>query len=93
MEPETDLATQAIALMKEWGPVHAGCSAGDFATIALVNAPGWVVTSHHDDILTYVGPDEVGQSDANDVVIGLIGRAKRDQDAQGLDIIHLEDKR
>lgn len=45
MEPEADLSAQAIALMKEWGPVHAGCSAGDFGTIDLTNAPGWVVTS------------------------------------------------
>jgi hypothetical protein len=61
MEPEADLSVQALALMKEWGPVHAGGSAGDFGTIDLTNAPGWVVTSHHNDILTYVGPEEVGQ--------------------------------
>jgi hypothetical protein len=93
MEPEADLSAQAVALMKEWGPVHAGCSAGDFGTIDLTNAPGWVVTSHHNDILTYVGRDEVGQPAANDAVVGLLGRGKRDRDARELEIIHIEDRR
>jgi hypothetical protein len=48
-----------------------------------------VVTSHHDDILTYVGPHEVGQPDLSDVVVGLVGRGKRDQDARELEIIHV----
>src|SRR5687767_11310251 len=79
VEPEIDLCAQALALMKEWGPVHPGCSSGDFGTIDLVDAPGWVVTSHHNDILTYVGPEEVEQPDPREVEVGLIGRGKRDQ--------------
>ena len=43
-EPETDLASQATALMKEWGRVHVGSPAGDFTTIKLkdllVASPG-----------------------------------------------------
>jgi hypothetical protein len=93
MEPDADLSVQALALMKEWGPVHAGCSAGDFGTIDLANAPGWVVTSHHNDILTYVGPDEVGEPDPSDLVVGLLGRGKRDLDARELEIIYVKDKR
>jgi hypothetical protein len=93
VEPEADLSAQALALMEEWGPVHAGSSAGDFGTIDLTNAPGWVVTSHHNDILTYVAPDEVGQPDPTDLVVGLLGRGKRDQDARELEIIHVEDRR
>jgi hypothetical protein len=93
MEPETDLSSQALALMKEWGPVHAGSSAGDFGTVDLTNAPGWVVTSHHNDILTYVAPEEVGPPDSTDLVVGLLGRGKRDQDARELEIIHVEDRR
>ena len=92
MEPEDDLSAQAIELMKEWGPVHAGSSAGDFSTITLHNDAGWVVTSHHKDILTYVGSEESGD-DPSDLSVGLLGRFKRDQDAGALTVIHVEDKR
>ena len=93
VESEADLSAQALALMKERGPVQAGSSAGDFETIELMNAPGWVVTSHHNDILTYVAPDEIEHYDSSDLVVGLIGRGKRDKDARELEIIHVEDRR
>ncbi|GIJ18996.1 hypothetical protein [Micromonospora gifhornensis] len=53
--------------------------------------PGWVVYGHHDDVLTYVGPDEI--SDSSDLAIGLYGRHKRDRDGHELDVVHVEDKR
>ena len=53
---------------------------------------GWVVTSHHPDILNYVGPGEVDEG-STDVVIGLLGRSKRDRDAKGLRVVHVVDKR
>ena len=74
------------------GPVHAGAPAGDFSVITLDDDPGWVVTSHHPDILTYVSPDEVAEQ-RNDLVIGLLGRSKRDLDAAELMVIHVEDSR
>ncbi len=92
MQPEADLAGQATALLREWGPVHAGSSFGDFNVVTLDNGRGWVVTCHHSDILTMVGPDEVGP-DAADVMIGLLGRSKRGQDATELQVLHVEDKR
>ena len=92
MEPEQDLAQQATALLKEWGPVHPGTSAGDFSVIELEH-PGWVVTSHHNDILTYVSPDEFTTEAPEELMIGLLGRQLRDQDASELEIIHVEDKR
>ena len=92
MEPEEDLSAQAIELMKEWGPVNAGSSAGDFSVITLDDGAGWVVTSHHNDILTYVGHEESGD-DPSDLAIGLLGRSMRDQDAEALTVIHVEDKR
>ncbi|MFG2065062.1 hypothetical protein ACGFIK_27055 [Micromonospora sp. NPDC048871] len=60
-------------------------------TITLDPGPGWVVYGHHDDVLTYVGPDEV--SDGSDLAIGLYGRHKRDRDGHELHVIHVEDKR
>lgn len=92
MEPKADLATQATALLQEFGPVHAGSPFGDFSTITLEDDRGWVVTCHYNEILTFVGPDEVGP-DAADVVVGLLGRSKRRQDAEQLRLLHVEDKR
>ena len=92
MQPEADLRRQALEMMKTYGPVHAGAPAGDFSVITLDDDPGWVVTSHHPDILTYVSPDEVAE-ESNDLVIGLLGRSKRDLDASELMVIHVEDNR
>jgi hypothetical protein len=92
-EPEEDLAAQAVVLMKEWGPVHAGSPAGDFGVIELPDGLGWAVTGHHDDIQALVGPDEVSPEGADDMVIGMLGRSKRHEDSEGLVVIHVEDRR
>ena len=86
-----DHAAQATTLLKEWGPVVPGTPAGDFNVVELQDHPGWVVTCHHPDILVYVGPDEFGEGEEpNDVVIGLTGRARRDQDAEELRVAHVQ---
>jgi hypothetical protein len=58
---------------------------------------GWVVTSHHNDILTFVGPSEVDPSeidpDAEEVAVGLHGRSKRGRDAEQLRVLYVEDNR
>jgi len=84
-----DVEKQAKDLLAEWGPVQAGTPAGDFNVVALAEHPGWVVTCHHPDILTYVDPEEVGPQ-AADIMVGLIGRSKRDQDAHELKVVHVE---
>lgn len=53
---------------------------------------GWVVASHHPDMLTMVLPSEVGQSE-DFLTVGLYGRSKRDSDSSDLTVIHVEDKR
>ena len=93
MMREDDLVAQATALMKQWGPVHVGSPAGDLSTITLKAGLGWVVTSHHNDILTCVTPEEIGPGRATDSMVGLLGRSKRDQDTQELEVLHVEDKR
>ncbi|WP_461037007.1 hypothetical protein [Streptomyces mayteni] len=90
--PEEDLAEQATRIIREFGPVHAGSSAGDFGVITPDHVEGWVVTGHHHDVLTYVAPDEVG-GDASEVVIGLAGRGKRDDDGAEPRVVHVEDAR
>jgi hypothetical protein len=93
MQPQTDLAAQATALLAEWGPVQVATPSADFNVVELANSPGWVVTCHHPDILVYVPMDDENTAGTSDVVIGLIGRSERDQDAKELNVIHVEDKR
>ncbi|XVQ12357.1 hypothetical protein ACQP1W_07275 [Spirillospora sp. CA-255316] len=91
MEPEEDLAAQAVRILREYGPVHAGTPSADFGIIELDDAPGWVVYGHHDDVLSYVAPEEVEEAD--ELKVGLLGRSKRDQDGRELEVVHVEDKR
>ena len=72
MQPETDLAAQAQALLREFGAVQAGTPSADFSVVTLLNGKGWV-TGHHPDILNFVFPDE--SNDGNHVAIGLHGRS------------------
>jgi hypothetical protein len=58
-----------------------------------MDLPGWIVTSHHPEIMTYVGPNDVDRNKRSEVAIGLLGRSKRDQDAHELEIVHIEDRR
>ena len=93
MEPKEDLAAQAIEIMKEYGPVHVGTGSADMGITELSNYPGWVVTGHHPDMLNYVSPEELKTDNPSDLVIGFVGRNKRDEDSKSLKIIHIEDKR
>ncbi len=92
MEPDEDLAAQATEIIREWGPVHAGSPAGDFSVITLKDAPGWVVTCHHPDVLTYVALEDVGP-EPTELAVGLAGRSRRDADGLEPHIIHVEDQR
>jgi hypothetical protein len=90
VHPDEDLVTQAVEILRKHGPARAGGPAGDFGVIALDAAPGWVVTGHHPDVLTYVAPDEVGRPD--DLAIGLTGRGKRNLDGHELQVGHVKDR-
>jgi hypothetical protein len=91
VQPEADIHAQAVALLRQWGPVHAGSPAGDFSVVRLDDVPGVVVTCHHRDILTYV--EEDSDARAGDFAVGLLGRSRRDDDARALNVIHVEDRR
>ena len=91
MQPETDLAAQAVALLREFGAVRVGTSSADFNVVTLLDDKGWVVTCHHPNILNFVFPDE--GDDDNDLPIGLLGRSLRAIDAEYLRVVHIEDKR
>lgn len=87
-----DPAERALGIMREWGPVRAGASAGDFSVIGLHDDPGWVVTCHHPDVLTYVSPQDMGP-EPSELEIGLFGRAQRQADAHELKVVHVEEGR
>ncbi len=89
--PDGKLAEQATDLLKEFGPAHAGSSAGDFGVIDVKDVEGWVVTGHHNDVLTYVSLEE--PQDQSQIAVGLFGRSKRHRDGTELHVVHVEDKR
>ncbi|MEU0338518.1 hypothetical protein ABZ092_05900 [Streptomyces bobili] len=89
--PDGELAEQATGVLREFGPARAGSSAGDFGVIDPTDAEGWVVTGHHNDVLTYVGPDE--STDPSQIAVGLVGRSKRHRDSTELHVVHVEDRR
>lgn len=90
--PTADPAAEAKALLRASGPVLAASAAGDFSVLALDGGRGWVVGSHHPDIVTLVFPQEI-DADAPEVAVGLLGRSKRAQDAARLRVRHVEDRR
>jgi len=93
LDSNTDLQQKAIQLMKEWGPVHEGTPAGDFSVGISKKAEGWYITSHHNDIITFVHPTEIKKHKPEDLIVGMFGRNKRNTDANELCVIHVEDNR
>ena len=95
-DPADNLCQQAIELLQEWVPVHPGSASGDFNTIPLHDDLGWLVTCHHNDILTLITRDEVGvlpEGFPESLMIGMQGRSRRAADADRLAVIHVEDNR
>ncbi len=84
-----NIEEEAIKLMKEFGPVSPGGSAGDFNVITLNKTTGWIVSGHGYGMYTYVNPNELSKTSPNDVTIGLFGCSKRDKDAKKPIIIHI----
>ncbi|BAP31977.1 uncharacterized protein CHSO_2940 [Chryseobacterium sp. StRB126] len=80
---------EAIKLMKEFGPVFAGGSAGDFNVIHLNATEGWLVSGHGYGMYTYVHPLELDNESPNDLEIGLLGRSKRNLDGENPEIRHI----
>jgi ribA/ribD-fused uncharacterized protein len=84
-----DLAVLARAVLAEHGPVHVATPSADFSVIALEAGRGWVVGGDHPDILVHVAAGEAG----GELAAGLLGRRRRADDAAGLEVIHVEDRR
>ncbi len=89
-ESDKDPRKYATDLMKNMGIVILGSSHGDFVVHPLDKISGWIVEYHHEDIFSYVSPSEVEGEDAGDMRVGLHGRHMRGEDAQNLEIAHVE---
>jgi len=84
-----NIETEAIKLMKEFGPVHAGGPAGGFNVISLNKTQGWVVSGHGYGMYTYVNPSELETNSPDDLTIGLYGRSKRNNDGEKPKIVYI----
>jgi len=85
---DADAKEAAIALLKENGPVYVGTPHGDFNVSKCQASPGWVVTSHHDQIITFVKHSQFGD-EVNDIMVGFFGRNCRDLDSKELQVTHV----
>lgn len=97
-QPTPDPAARALDLMWRLGPVHVGSAAGDFGVIPIDlddgRCLGWLVTSHWDEIVTFL-PSERGPAvDREDpswqIRVGLIGRGLRQKDAEALRVTWID---
>ncbi|WP_107037380.1 hypothetical protein [Brumimicrobium mesophilum] len=85
----SDVKSEAIKLMKEFGPVSTGGPAGDFGVTYLNETEGWTVSGHGYGMYTYVNPSELDSNSPDDATIGLYGRSKRHKDGQEANIIYI----
>ncbi|OGH11967.1 MAG: hypothetical protein A2857_05975 [Candidatus Levybacteria bacterium RIFCSPHIGHO2_01_FULL_36_15] len=92
LEPQNDIKTQAIQILRTHGPVTAGTPSGDFEVTKTPEINGWIVTGNYPGIMMYVSSEEAGNK-KSDFEIGMIGRTKRELDAKELEVVYVEDKR
>lgn len=92
---KSDTEKNALKILKEFGPVHAGGSAGDMTVTELNSTEGWSVGGHYNGMYTYVHPSELtrkGISNPSDLDVGLYGRDKRNSDSRELKVVHVNRK-
>ncbi len=93
-DPDKDPKEYALEIMKEWGPVYVGTSAGDFNPRAYRDPPGILVAYHHPDILSFVPEDEIQEPDPElHLADGIAARHRRGEDAEALRIVHIEESK
>lgn len=80
----------ALNILQEWGPVAAGTPLGDFNVLDIDDEDAWLVTYPHDAILNYVTSSEIEDGNAHHMLVGLIGRSKRNADFEAQEIVHIE---
>lgn len=93
LAPSADLAEEARAVLRRYGSVRPGSPVGDFkihwSTEEPPLWPGWIVLSRDNQIVTYVGFEEMPRG-SKDVDVGLFARSKRHLDTVQMDVVHVE---
>ncbi|PID50260.1 MAG: hypothetical protein CR991_02200 [Proteobacteria bacterium] len=92
---QTDSRTEprqyAIQLLQQWGKFQNKTDINAAQRVKPYEQLGWIVTSQHENIFTFIGKEEVAaDTKERTMVIELIGRYRCAQDAAELRIIHLE---
>lgn len=87
IDADKDAEAKAKKQMEDNGHVHAGCAFGDFNVLRPSSGKGWIVTGHDPSMFTYVSEEEAVSTD--DFSVGLLGRSKRDMDAEDCQNIHI----
>lgn len=91
--PADDYAEEARAVMRRYGAVRPGSPVGDFKMYWSTETPplwpGWLVLSRDNQIVTYVGYEEMA-AESKDVDVGLFARSKRHLDTVHKDVVHVE---
>lgn len=82
-------AAYATLRLRKDAAQAAGTAAGDYSVRELPYGGGYAVSSHDPRIFTIVPHAEIGEH-ANDVTIGIAGRAAHGADADGGEVVHVE---
>jgi hypothetical protein len=88
-ESAADIEREALAFLKEHGPVLVGSSAADFNPVPLKDGLGWLVCFSPDGMFNVLLPAECPVP-PDPLRIGLTGRGKRERDAAELEVIHVQ---
>lgn len=93
LAPAEDYVAEAQAVMRRYGAVRPGSPVGDFKMYWSTEDPplwpGWIVLSRDNQIVTYVGYEEMPRGSRN-VDVGLFARSKRHLDTVHKEVVHIE---
>lgn len=92
LNPEEDVRSQAIKILKDHGSVVAGTPSGDFEVTKIPEIKGYIITGDYPGIMIFVSEEETG-SKKSDFEIGMIGRSKRGQDSKESEVVHVYEPR
>jgi hypothetical protein len=90
--PGEDIVQQAKDFLKKWGYAPPGTPQADFSADKLPDLPGYLVTTGGpEEIATYVDETEIKEK-YDELMIGILGKAKRKHDTRDLEVIYIENK-